>query len=141
VVVVEGGTNNIGNATAMEITAGLKAIVAEVGKQAPEATILLMGVFPRNDRPDAMRTIDAINEELQRSVVGGKVRFLSLRDQLADANGVLREGVATPDRLHLALPGYEAWAKALRPHLLELLGEPAKEDHAPAATGDPSKKK
>ena len=33
---------------------------------------------------------------------------------------------------------YQVWANALKPILTELLGPPAKEDNAPAPTGDPS---
>jgi hypothetical protein len=40
--------------------------------------------------------------------------------------------------LHLDVKGYQAWADALRPIFNELLGPPAKEDHAPPPTGDPS---
>ena len=42
------------------------------------------------------------------------------------------------DKLHPALPGYQVWADALKPIFTELLGPPAREDHAPPATGDPS---
>ena len=42
------------------------------------------------------------------------------------------------DGLHLALKGYQVWADALKPVFTELLGPPAKEDHAPPPTGDPS---
>jgi hypothetical protein len=45
------------------------------------------------------------------------------------------------DKLHLAEKGYQVWADALKPHLLELLGPPAKEDQAPPPTGDPSAKR
>jgi hypothetical protein len=43
----------------------------------------------------------------------------------------------TADRLHLTLTGYQVWADALKPIFTELLGPPAKEDHAPPPTGDP----
>ena len=36
------------------------------------------------------------------------------------------------------LKGYQVWADALKPLLRELLGPPAKVDHAPPPTGDPS---
>jgi hypothetical protein len=47
----------------------------------------------------------------------------------------------TVDRLHPTLKGYNIWADALKPLFNELLGPPAKEDHAPSPTGDPSAKK
>jgi hypothetical protein len=42
------------------------------------------------------------------------------------------------DQLLPSLKGYQVWADALKPILTELLGPPAKADHAPAPTGDPS---
>jgi hypothetical protein len=42
------------------------------------------------------------------------------------------------DKLHPTLQGYQVWADALKPIFRELLGPPAKEDHAPPPTGDPS---
>jgi hypothetical protein len=37
--------------------------------------------------------------------------------------------------------GYQVWVDALKSLLKELLGTPAKEDHAPPPTGDPSSAK
>jgi hypothetical protein len=45
------------------------------------------------------------------------------------------------DQLHPTLKTYQIWADALKPVFTELLGPPAKEDHAPPATGDPSRKR
>jgi hypothetical protein len=42
-----------------------------------------------------------------------------------------------PDKLHPSVMGYQVWADALKPILTELLGPPAREDHAPPPTGDP----
>jgi hypothetical protein len=50
----------------------------------------------------------------------------------------LFDGMMHPgDKLHLAIKGYQVWADALKPIFSELLGPPAKEDHAPPPTGDP----
>ena len=35
------------------------------------------------------------------------------------------------DKLHPTFQGYQVWADALKPIFTELLGPPAKEDHAP----------
>ena len=53
-------------------------------------------------------------------------------------DGKLHEGMMNADKLHPAIAGYQVWADALKPILTELLGPPAKEDYAPAPTGDPS---
>jgi hypothetical protein len=42
------------------------------------------------------------------------------------------------DQRHPTLKGYQIWADALKPLFTELPGPPAKTDHAPPPTGDPS---
>ena len=68
---------------------------------------------------------------------GKQVRYLNINDQLADRDGKLFPGM-TSDRLHLSVKGYQVWADALKPLFRELLGPPAREDHAPPPLGDPS---
>lgn len=138
------GTNNIGgrlpadgeHAKAGEIVGGLKAILDVCREKAPDAAVLLMGVTPRNDNPQAKAVIDKVNAELERTADGKKVRYLNINDKLADKDGKLLDGMS-PDRLHLSVKGYQVWADALKPVLKELLGPPAKEDLAPPPTGDP----
>jgi cephalosporin-C deacetylase-like acetyl esterase/lysophospholipase L1-like esterase len=145
VIVIMAGTNNVGtflppggdDAKAADITKGIKAILDVCRQKVPDAVIVLMGITPRNDNLAVMGTINKINANLARFADGTKVRYLTINDQLADADGKLREGLS-PDRLHLSVKAYQVWADALKPILTEILGPPAKEDHAPPPTGDPS---
>ncbi len=141
VVVVQAGTNNIGDGSKPERAAdaaeGVEALVAFVRAAAPGAAIIVTAVFPRNDSPASNALIAEANARIAKLADGGRIRFLNINDRLADENGVLFEGVAV-DRLHLSLKGYEIWARALEPHLLELLGPRAETDRAPPPTGDPS---
>jgi hypothetical protein len=41
-------------------------------------------------------------------------------------------------KLHLTVKAYQIWADGLKPIFTEILGPPAKSDHAPPPTGDPS---
>jgi lysophospholipase L1-like esterase len=84
-----------------------------------------------------MSTIKGINENLAKFADGRTVRYLNINSKLADKNDVLLEGMMG-DKLHPTLKGYQVWADALKPIFTELLGPPAKEDHAPPPTGDPS---
>jgi lysophospholipase L1-like esterase len=106
-------------------------------EKAPNAVVILMGVTPRTDHAGAMATINKVNERIWQFADGKKVRYLNINDKLADNEGKFLEGMS-PDRLHLSTKGYQVWADALKPVLTELLGPPAKEDHAPPPTGDPS---
>lgn len=147
VIVLLAGTNNVGNkapagridAMVDDVTKGLEAVVRVMQAKAPSAVIILMGIFPRNDNMDVMPVIDRINANLAKMADGRKIRYLNINGQLADHDGRLREGMMNArDKLHPTVNGYQVWADALKPLFTELLGPPAKEDHAPAPTGDPS---
>jgi lysophospholipase L1-like esterase len=149
VIVLLAGTNNLGNrippegddARVADITAGLQAVVGSMRAKAPGATIIVTGIFPRNDNMAAMAIIDKINANLAKLADGKSVRYLNINDKLAGPDGKLFDGMMNADKLHPALKGYQVWADALKPLFTELLGPPAQEDHAPPPTGDPSAKK
>lgn len=146
VVVLLAGTNNVGNsvpagredAVAEDVTKGVQAVIAAIRAKAPEATLIVTAIFPRNDNMAVMPVIGKINENLATIAQGPKLRFLNVNGKMADANGKLFDGVMNPDKLHPAEPGYQIWADALKPVFQELLGPPAAEDRAPPPTGDPS---
>jgi len=144
IIVVLAGTNNIGNepredAIVADITRGLRAILALCQKKAPNATIILTGIFPRNDNMAVMPAINKVNEKIRAFADGRRVRYLNVNDRLADADGHLFEGMMNAaDKLHPTVRGYQVWADGLKPIFAELLGPPAKTDHAPPPTGDPS---
>ena len=142
VVVVLAGINNVGTvpggeAKVEDITRGLKAIVSVCQEKAPNAVIVLTGLFPRNDNMAVIAEINAINENLAKMADGKKIRYLNVNDKLADKNGKLFEGISK-DKLHPTVKGYQVWADGLRPIFTEILGPPAATDHAPPPTGDPS---
>ena len=156
IIVLLAGTNNVGNNSPEgnddprgdtrvgDITRGIKAILDVCRQKAPRATIVLMGIFPRNDNVLVMPIINEINRRIAKFGDGKKrekkIRYLNINDKLADNDGRLFEGMANKDGLHLDVKGYQVWADALKPIFSELLGPPAKEDHAPSPTGDPGVK-
>lgn len=146
VIVVMAGTNNVGNASPQgpedprvaDTTRGIRAVLDLCRRKAPAATVVLMGITPRNDNMAVMPLIERINENISKFADGKRVRYLNINGRLADGEGRLYEGMAAKDGLHLDVKGYQVWADALKPILSELLGPPSKEDHAPPPTGDPS---
>jgi lysophospholipase L1-like esterase len=149
VIVLLVGTNDIGGsvydavkgeAKVEEIVEGIEAILATCQSKAPQAKIVLTGVFARGDNASATPMVVSVNERLASLAAERGVRFVNINPQLADAEGVPLEGM-TVDGLHLSVKGYDLWAEALKPHLTELLGPPAEQDLAPPPTGDPSAKK
>lgn len=138
VIVLLAGTNNIGAGDSPEaVEKGIRAIIRTCREKAPAATLILTAIFPRNDQASFGPKIVDTNRRLAKLADGKRVRFLDVNARLADASGVLIEGI-TIDKLHLTPKGYQVWADGLKPILTELLGPHAKTDHAPAPTGDPS---
>lgn len=138
VVVLLAGTNNIASgATASDVVRGVQAIVTTVRSKAPQAAMIVTGIFPRNDEMILMPVINEVNASLARMSDGTRIRVLQINDKLADAEGRLFEGMMNPDKLHPALKAYQLWADGLKPIFTELLGQPTAEDHGPAPTGDP----
>jgi lysophospholipase L1-like esterase len=144
IIVVLAGINNVGarppdDAKIADITRGLKAILDVCREKAPDATIIMTAMFPRNDNMAVIPGINRINENIAQFADGKKVRYLNVNDKLADRDGRLFDGMMNPgDKLHPTVKGYQVWADGLKPIFLELLGPPAKTDHAPEPTGDPS---
>src|SRR5258708_805384 len=143
VIVVLAGINNVGTEPGgvekvADITAGLHAIVDLCREKASNATIILTAIFPRGDNPAVIPDINQINRNLAAFANGDKLRYLNINNQLTDASGKLLPGMMNPDQLHPSLKTYQIWADALNPIFKEILGPPAKVDHAPSPTGDPS---
>lgn len=142
IIVLLAGINNVGtfpggDEKVENITRGLQAIVKVCQEKAPNAVIILTGLFPRNDNMAVIPEINKINENLAKMADGKKIRYINVNDKLADADGKLYPGM-TIDRLHPTPKGYQIWADALKPIFTEILGPPAKTDHAPPPSADPS---
>ena len=144
VVVVMAGTNNVGRASplgdgparAADVARGVTAVVREIRRRAPAATVIVTGITPRNDNIAVMPIIDAANADIAKLADGKSVRYVNINAKLAEAGGHLVPGMAH-DGLHLTAQAYQVWADALKPILTEILGPPAASDQAPPPSGDP----
>ncbi|MGL4593789.1 MAG: GDSL-type esterase/lipase family protein [Thermoguttaceae bacterium] len=121
------GTNNIGHDSSnpRETADGIKAIIEKLEKTYPNMKILVLNVFPRDEKPDGpkRKQVDEINSYLP-DVVKGKnnVTLLNINDVFLDESGVLSKEIM-PDSLHPKEFGYRLWAIAMEPTLTKLLGE------------------
>jgi lysophospholipase L1-like esterase len=140
VIVVLAGINNVGTEPGDEkkvedITAGLRALLQACQARAPNATVIMTAIFPRNDNMAVIPTIHQINRHIADMADDEKVRCIDINYKLADKAGRAFPGMLNPDQLHPTVKAYQVWADALKPILTELLGPPAKTDEAPPPTG------
>ena len=124
VVVLMIGTNNASSATAEQIAQGVTAIVQELRQRLPKAKILLLGVFPRGEKPDATREkLQAVNTQIAGLDDGSHVKFLDIGKAFVNDDGTISREIM-PDYLHLSRKGYRIWADAMEPTLWSMLDEP-----------------
>jgi N-acetylglucosamine-6-sulfatase len=111
------------SASARQIADGVLGVVARIRGKLPEAKILLLAIFPRDEGPSPRRNkIAEANRLLAEGADGKNVRFLDLGARFLDKDGkISRDDM--PDFVHLSPRGYEIWAEAIEPAVRELLGE------------------
>ena len=118
-VVVNIGTNNTtdGN-TAEEIMDGIKAVCERIGRQTPDARIILMSIFPRDEKADCPRRqlIDDINRRIADYTQKNGIANLDIGAKFLSDNGSIHKALM-PDFCHPVEKGYQFWAEALQPLL------------------------
>lgn len=121
-VVLNIGTNNLAATeharanTPEEIVEAIAEICREVRERAPQARIVLMGIFPRGaSANDALRKpIRETNRLLaERFGHDPAVTYIDLWDRFVAADGSLLVALM-PDGTHPSEAGYAIWAEALR---------------------------
>jgi lysophospholipase L1-like esterase len=118
------GTNNIGHhsSTPEQTADGVRAIVEKLHAKLHETRVLLLGVFPRGEKPDddLRQKAAEINRRIAPLDELEYVKFVDVGDAFLEDDGTLSKEVM-PDFLHLSEEGYRRWAKAIEPHVEELL--------------------
>jgi lysophospholipase L1-like esterase len=119
------GTNNIGQKDPEpppSAVAGIGAVVGELRRRLPKARILLLGVFPRGERPDdpLRAQIKEVNAGASHLADGRTVVFLDIAGAFLEKDGTITREMM-PDYLHLSPKGYERWANAIREPVARLL--------------------
>ena len=118
------GTNNTGHRQENPATtaAGIKRLIAEIQQRQPNAKILLLAIFPRDEKPDGdLRKINEdVNAIIQQYADNKRVFFANINSVFLTPEGVLPKAIM-PDLLHPNEKGYDLWAEALEPHLQKLL--------------------
>jgi lysophospholipase L1-like esterase len=124
VIVLMIGTNNSGSNTPDEIAQGVTAIVGELRQRLPKAKVLLLGVFPRGEKPSMIRErLKSVNDKIARLDDGSNVHYLDIGKAFLNEDGTISNKIM-PDYLHLSGRGYRLWAEAMEPTLWSMLDEP-----------------
>jgi lysophospholipase L1-like esterase len=115
------GTNNVKD-PAEDVAAGITAIVKEVRSKSPTTKVLLLGIFPRGEKPNAGREKnDKVNGTVAKLDDQKDVKYLDIGAKfLAEDKSISKE--IMPDFLHLSEKGYQIWAEAILPAVKELMG-------------------
>jgi len=126
VVVLMIGTNNFGleGHQPDAVAKGVATIVQTLRKKLPSSKILLLAIFPRDEKPgtENRNRIKKVNDQIVALDDKKNVRFLDIGAKLANPDGTLSKEVM-PDFLHLSEKGYQIWADAMDPLLKQLMGK------------------
>jgi len=123
VVVVMIGTNNMDLNTTEEIAAGITEICAELHRRSPSTQILLLGIFPRGQSPDATRAkVNAVNKRIATLDGHAGVTYLDIGHVFLEPGDSISKDVMY-DFLHPSALGYARWSAAMKPTLDRLLAQ------------------
>ena len=118
------GTNNTGHHLhdPADIAAGITAIVEDLQTRLPETQIVVLALFPYDRDPESPRRKNnqAVNTLIDDLHDGERVHYLDICAKFFNEDGEMTEEI-TPDFLHLSPAGYQIWADAVKPKLMEVL--------------------
>jgi len=123
VIVLMVSTNNTGHKKQdpSETAEGIEQILSTLRARCPEAKVLLLGVFPRGEQPDdpPRKINEEVNAKLASMSDGEQFHYMDISSHFLNEEGLLSKEIM-PDTLHLNEKGYDIWAKAIEPKLIEL---------------------
>ena len=120
------GTNNFGleGHPPADVAKGITTIVQTLRKKLPSTKILLLGIFPRDEKPntESRKKIQKVNEQIAGLDDKKIVRYLDIGAKLTAPDGAIAKDIM-PDFLHLSEKGYQIWADSMDPLLKQLMGK------------------
>ena len=119
------GTNDLAAHRSPELTAdGIRANLVLLRRRLPQTKILLLGLLPREEFPDAPLRLAAaqVNELIRDCADGGHIFYAKIGDVLLDRDGRLGAALS-PDWLHFNQYGYALLASRLKPVLECILAD------------------
>lgn len=109
------GTKNARMNTPAEVAEAIRAICDRIKAKSPESRIIVMGVFPRGEKPENpfRPRITELNRLLAEYAKEGAVTFLDIGDKMLQPDGTIARDVMG-DFTHPTEKGYAIWAEAIQ---------------------------
>jgi beta-glucosidase len=123
-IIMIGTNNSNGNDnTSKEIGEGIIAICQKLRKDLPQTKILILAIFPRNEKPCVQREKNAEASKLASTVADNKwIYYMDINEKFLDKDGMLPKDIM-PDLLHPNAKGYQIEAETIEPMVKKLMGE------------------
>ena len=119
------GINNSGgdDYSAIQIGEGIIRICQVLRHDLPQTKILILAIFPIDEKPCPRREKDAQISKLASTVADNKwIYYMDINDKFLDEDGTLSREIM-PDFLHPSEKGYQIEAQAVEPMVKKLMGE------------------
>ena len=120
-----GNVQQVTEASAEEIAAGIKQVLDELQKRLPETKILLLDIFPRGRKPKydkAHLNNLKVNKIIRQFADGKKIISKDLSKIFLLEDGSLNMSLMK-DPVHPNEAGYKVWAEAQEELVKQYLGE------------------
>jgi len=114
------GTNN--GDSAEDVSAGIAAIIKECHARVPMAKFLLLGIFPRGEKPDGRQRNERVNTIISKMADEQHLVYMDIGDKFLAPDKTLSKDIM-PDFLHPNAKGYQIWADAIIDQVKKMLAE------------------
>jgi lysophospholipase L1-like esterase len=124
-IVVMAGTNNIGQKEE-DVAAGIKMLLGEYETRCPHAHILLLGIFPRDPKPDTdpRKWVANVNKIISTYDSDKRITYMDIGPKFLQPDGTIPYETMR-DGLHPSPAGYVIWADAIQPVIDQYFPKPA----------------
>lgn len=119
-VVLMIGTNN--GDSAEDVALGIKTIIHDINERSPVSKILLLGIFPRGEKPAGREKNDQVNKIISTYSDNRRIVYQDIGQSFLTADGTLGKDIM-PDALHPNAKGYHIWADAIIDTVKKMLQE------------------
>jgi lysophospholipase L1-like esterase len=119
-VVLMIGTNN--GDPAEDVALGIKTIIHDINERSPISKILLLGIFPRGEKPAGRERNDQVNKIIATYADNRRIVYQDIGQSFLTPDGTLGKDIM-PDALHPNAKGYQIWADAIIDTVKKMLQE------------------